>query len=119
MIVFTSDIGDETDNFSENKRGIPIDPISLTESTDELILGISGINGALMCNLSGMCYMIGAILDGESTIPCNPARGSRYNSALTYISSRCSKQNISILIAIFSEDGSIDIIYNEGNKIVK
>ena len=72
-----------------------------------------------MCNLSGMRYLIGAILDGESTIPCNSARGSRQNSALTYISSRCSKQNIRILIAIFSEDGSIDIIYNEGNKIVK
>ena len=72
-----------------------------------------------MCDLSGIWYMIGAILDGESTIPCNTARGSRYNSALTYISSRCNKQNIRILIAIFSEDGSIDIVYNEGNKIVK
>ena len=46
MIVFTSDIGDETDNFSVNKRGILIDQISLTESTDELILGISSIDGA-------------------------------------------------------------------------
>lgn len=119
MIVFTSDIGKETDNFSKNERGIPIAPISLKQSTNELILGISGIDGALMCDLSGICYMIGAILDGESTIPCNTARGSRYNSALTYISSRCNKQNIRILIAIFSEDGSIDIIYNEGNKIVK
>lgn len=119
MVVFTSDIETEIEYFNKNKRGIPITPVSLISCSDKLVLGISGIDGAIMCDLSGICYMIGTILDGESTYPCNTARGARYNSALTYIDSRSKKnENIRILIAIFSEDGGVDIIYNEGRSIV-
>lgn len=69
---------------------------------------LTRIDGAIIVDLSGRCYAIGAILDG-SAVPAkqDSARGSRYNSALRYVSSR--KRTLAI---VTSEDGGVELLPN-------
>lgn len=80
----------------------------------ELLLGITGIDGALFMDLQGNCLAIGVLLDGEAKIKGDVGRGARYNSVVNYIQQQ--EQGIYIGI-IISEDGMINILQNNREDI--
>ncbi len=78
------------------------------ENDAGLILQITAIDGAVLCDFNGFCYAIGVILDGK-TIPGASDetidRGARFNSAIRYKNAfPCS------IICIISEDGDVNIV---------
>jgi len=87
------------------KQSICIQPVSLTE---DLVLTLTSIDGGVLLDIDGTAYAHGVILDGIVGNNGNAARGSRYNSAITYEEyNRLSKP---AMIVVVSEDGSVDII---------
>lgn len=80
----------------------------------EILEGVFSIDGAIMLDLQCTCYAIGVILDGAANNDGDPARGSRYNSSVRYISSiNQSSNGTSVMQAaaiVVSEDGHLDII---------
>jgi hypothetical protein len=74
--------------------------------TEEMLERVSGIDGSILIDPSGVCHAIGVILDGEATGNCSPARGSRYNSALRYVKAANSRR----LAIVVSDDRTVDIV---------
>ena len=72
------------------------------------VLALSAIDGAILIDTSGVCYAIGAILDGVIGKTGNIARGARYNSAITYVDYEAELKNKSVAI-IVSADDTVDI----------
>ncbi|HRK60878.1 MAG TPA: diadenylate cyclase, partial [Candidatus Kapabacteria bacterium] len=74
------------------------------------ITSISSIDGAILVDLDAQCYAIGVILDGLSNNNTDnnedPARGSRYNSAIRYINTTENKT----IVAVISVDGMVNIL---------
>lgn len=67
---------------------------------------ITRIDGALLVDGDAKCYAIGAILDGTAVHDKeDPARGSRYNSAMRYAIGR--KRS---MVVVTSEDGGVDLL---------
>ena len=60
---------------------MPIDPTKL-DPVDIARLGL--VDGAVLLGPDGRCHAFGVILDGAATDHGDPARGSRYNSAVRY-----------------------------------
>ena len=81
----------------------------LTKENVDLTNALSCIDGAIFMDLDGGFHGIGMILDGDAKVPGTPARGSRYNSAKTYVSRRTAEQE-QVYALVFSDDGYIDII---------
>lgn len=104
-IIFSPDIRKEVDRLSAKNRCISIDGINLSEKSD-YIIPLSSIDGAIMCDYNGVCFGIGAILDGEATIAGDKGRGARFNSAYNYIAwKKIKAANEEYTAAIISEDG--------------
>jgi len=95
-------------------RGYEINNIDLLANTDYTEM-LSSIDGALAIGTDCHCYAIGVILDGESVVPGNMARGARYNSARNYIAI-LAKQNMRAIAVVISEDRTMDIISTEDLK---
>ena len=74
--------------------------------TPSVLRLVTNIDGAVLIEPSGMCHAIGAILDGLATEKGDSSRGSRYNSALRYVSS----SKYPVLVVVVSEDGWIDLL---------
>ncbi|HEX8657998.1 MAG TPA: diadenylate cyclase [Hymenobacter sp.] len=74
--------------------------------TPSVLRLVTNIDGAVLIEPSGMCYAIGAILDGLATEKGDSSRGSRYNSALRYVNS----SKYATLAIVVSEDGWIDLL---------
>lgn len=74
----------------------------------ELLLKLTEIDGGVMIDPTGLVYAHGVILDGIVGKQGDSARGSRYNSAITYYESN--NKNSQIMIVVVSEDGTVDII---------
>lgn len=112
---------DELDRLDRNNRLCRIKPVSIFKSEygekekkrfRELLIGLSAIDGALIADYQGNIHAIGAILDGESVVEADMARGARYNSLKNYVNwlvgcrgYEC-KQCFAVII---SEDGGIDV----------
>ena len=116
MIIITKEAKEEIERLEKCGRAIGIRKINFFEDNDdshcqELILLISSIDGAIIMNEKGECFGIGVILDGVATEEGNIGRGSRYNSAKTYITSR--PKEIECVAVVISEDGTIDILPKE------
>ena len=78
----------------------------------ELMIGISAIDGALIADYQGNIHAIGAILDGESVVEADMARGARYNSLKNYVNwlVKCKKYEYDKCFAVvLSEDGGINV----------
>jgi DisA bacterial checkpoint controller nucleotide-binding len=103
MLVVSNAAKDEAVRLK--KQCICIQPVLLTS---ELILNLTSIDGGLLLDISGYAYAQGVILDGIVGEKGDAARGSRYNSAITYHEYH-GKSN-SIMIVVVSEDGMIDVI---------
>ena len=104
-IIVTADAMQESIRLSKVNRAIRINPILVDEKT---ILSLSAIDGAMIIDTNGICYAIGAILDGVAEKSGNIARGARYNSAITYVDYESVKNNRSVAIIVSSDD-TIDI----------
>ncbi|NDJ51791.1 MAG: hypothetical protein GYB68_01750 [Chloroflexi bacterium] len=80
-----------------------VEPFAVTE---QLMSGIIQVDGTVIISPDGVCYGIGAILDGLVTDEGNPTRGGRYNSAVMY----CANSSAPCLIVVISQDGMVDLI---------
>jgi len=81
-----------------------VSPVQLTPA---LMGRLTSIDGTVIIDTRGVCYAIGAILDGEVSARGDRARGGRYNSALMYVDS-CP---FPCLIVVVSQDGMVDLVY--------
>lgn len=106
MVVISPTAKEESEALVGDCKGTAIHEINLIEESEDLILGLCSIDGAIMIDPFGNCSGIGLILSNPNSGKGNPERGSRYNSAVNYINNR--KNSIAIVI---SEDGMIDIKY--------
>lgn len=93
------------------KRAFKVENISLQEADKDMIQGITAIDGAIFCDLSGNCCAIGVIVDGETIVEGDYGRGARFNSLNNYVQVYKEKHKDSICFAaVISEDGMVDII---------
>lgn len=105
-IIILSDIAkEESTRLCSQNRGILIEKFNFLRDTN-LIQRITSIDGAIMIDYNYMCYGIGIILDGPA-VNGDISRGSRYNSALTYVKWNQSGNAIAIVI---SEDGMVNLL---------
>ena len=79
-----------------------IDPTLLNK---EIMRKVTSIDGAVLLDPTGMCYSIGVILDGSIASKGDSTRGSRFNSAVTYVEMKERK----CVAVITSEDGMINL----------
>lgn len=84
-------------------QALPVEPGPLTP---DMVLQVSGIDGAILVNTDGVCFALGVILDGLATQDGDPARGARYNSAVRYVGLR----HAPTLCVVISEDGHVNMI---------
>lgn len=104
ILVFAEDAEIEAKRLAH--QCISIKPLKLSS---ELILTLSSIDGAVLSDINGYGHAKGIILDGIVGLGGNAARGSRYNSAITYQEFRASNRQETVLVVV-SSDGMIDII---------
>lgn len=119
------DLGDEAvkdriDKLIKYQRAIAIEPLPLLQCT-ELLTGLGRIDGAIVVNISTCAVpYIGTLLDGETAVAGDPARGSRHNSISTLFSSLvagCRQAGRPVpqgAAAIFSEDGGCQVMTISG-----
>ena len=84
------------------KQAMPIDAARL-DPADIARLGL--VDGAVLFGPDGRCHAFGVILDGAATDHGDPARGSRYNSAVRY-----HKEHRDSLLVVISDDRTVDLI---------
>lgn len=104
MVVITENAKEEVDRLGAS--GIPISP---TRLADKQVEAVTSIDGAIICDKEGVCYAIGAILDGKVSNDADSSRGARYNSAIRYRDMR-REDGKKTFIVIVSEDGYIDCV---------
>ena len=102
LLVIASDAEQEARRLSN--QATAIEPMALTP---DIVKNVTAIDGAVLLNPQGVCFAIGAILDGLATPEGDPARGARYNSSLRYLANKAE-----CLAIIVSEDGTAEWIPN-------
>ncbi len=108
IVVFAENANDEASRLEES--GISITPIDI--STGMLVEEITSIDGALICDVDGICYSIGTILDGIKSERTDSSRGARYNSAIRYIEKQKKNQKKTFIVVV-SEDGYVNCFSSE------
>ena len=84
-------------------EAVPIDA-KLMEPAD--VIRFSRVDGAILLGPDGRCHAFGVILDGVASGRGDPARGSRFNSAVRYQGSTCKDA----IVIVISDDGTVDLI---------
>jgi len=87
-----------------NNQCTRVRPVKLTPL---LMERLTAIDGTVVIDTHGICYAIGAILDGAVTLRGDRTRGGRYNSAVMYVDS----SPFPSLIVVISQDGMVDLVY--------
>ena len=102
----------EIDNrLSRYRRGFKVKPFALAEAKEEVLQGITAIDGAVFADLNGDCHAIGVIVDGQMVVEGDYGRGARYNSIKNYITGyKVSHPKEICLAVVMSEDGMINVI---------
>lgn len=108
MLVFHAEASTEAERLGKCKRALELKPIQLENELDNLV-PISSIDGALIIDFDGVCYALGAILDGKASENSKRGRGARYNSGLSYVETQ-KQSDKKCLVVVISEDESIDIL---------
>lgn len=105
-------IAAEIDNrLSRYRRGFKVIPFSLAEAREEVLQGITAIDGAVFADLNGECHAIGVIVDGQMVVEGDYGRGARYNSIKNYITGyKVSHPKEICFAVVMSEDGMINVI---------
>jgi hypothetical protein len=80
--------------------------VDKADLSPELLYRATSIDGAVLFAPDGTCYALGVILDGTATDEGDRSRGSRFNSAVRYLSSATAPA----MIVLVSEDGMIDVL---------
>ena len=104
ILVFSAGAAQEAQRLS--RQSFRVAPRIITPSVLRLV---TNIDGAVFIEPTGVCYSIGAILDGLATEKGDSSRGSRYNSAVRYVNS----SRYPCLAVVVSEDGWIDLLPNQ------
>lgn len=114
MIVISSEAAKEAGRLEEQSTVLR-EPIPLSE---EILLMLTSIDGAVLVDPAGICHAAGVILDGVAvTGKGDRSRGARYNSAIRYIHAA---ENYSECLAIvISEDGTINLVPDLKKKIYR
>lgn len=100
MTVFLNDAISESNRLS--KQGTKIVPSTMSK---QLLIASTKIDGSILMDEHCKCFAIGTILDGIANDNCKSSRGSRYNSAIRYVSDN--EQRLAIVV---SDDKSVEII---------
>ena len=109
-IVICSKAREEAVRLAEKSRAIKIVPVSLA-GHNRSITKMTSIDGAILLSPDGICYAIGAILDGEAVTGGDTARGARFNSLNNYVQWRTkSDKACQVMAVVISEDQTIDIL---------
>lgn len=110
LVIFSDAAESEAQRLARYHRCEMIKPINLINSL-ELVIHLTSVDGALIVDFNGMCYAVGAILDGEAVKPGNTGRGARYNSAVNYVAwKRITSPTEKYLAVIISEDGIMNCV---------
>lgn len=78
--------------------------------SEDSIKYAAGIDGALILDLQGNVHYVATILDGNSCVEGDIARGSRFNSIRNFVASIAQTSQESIMGIVCSEDGGMNII---------
>lgn len=108
------------ERFSKNGYAIKVKEFSLEDDqwSDNMLQGVTAIDGAILSDLKGRFQAIGTILDGEFVGPGNQGRGARYNSIRNYVQWHKKRHQDTICFAvIISEDGMLNIEIPTADKI--
>lgn len=85
-------------------QAVQVQPHDLTR---EHFVDLAHIDGAFLLDQHLVLHAFGVILDGTADEATgDPARGSRYNSALRYVTAR---QGDGVLAVVTSDDGGVDL----------
>lgn len=106
--------------FLENRYTTKVEEFALGDNDNEcnkcdkldnnMLRGVTSIDGAILSDLSGKCLAIGTILDGTFVGPGNVGRGARYNSVRNYVNwYKTRHPDVVCFAVIISEDGMINV----------
>ena len=70
------------------------------------IVRLGRVDGAVLLGPDGRCYAFGVILDRAASGQGDPARGSRFNSAVRYQNTTGADS----IVVVISDDGTVDLI---------
>lgn len=102
VFVLTEDVEAEVERLSARCIRIAPRPV-----TSDLLVQLAAVDGATMIGTDGNIHAFGAILDGTADEgEGNRARGSRFNSSLTYARRRHDAQ-LRVAVFVISEDGGL------------
>lgn len=88
------------------RLGGQVEPFILTA---DMVRSLTAIDGAVLMDPTGSCHGLGVILDGQAAESWDPSRGSRYNSAMRYVSTKRG-QGHKCMAVVVSEDGMINLL---------
>lgn len=100
MIVVAEDAESEAARLSRQGTSIEAAQMSV-----DLLRQASSIDGSILLDPHGYCHAIGVILDGVANEHCTPSRGSRFNSAVRYVST----DHVRRLAIVVSDDRTVNV----------
>ncbi|MBD5460076.1 MAG: hypothetical protein HDR26_03915 [Lachnospiraceae bacterium] len=114
MVVITTEAENEAKRLAGKDRGYKVE----CDFNKRLFLGYTCVDGALFLDPHGKCEAFGVIVDGETVVKGNSARGARYNSGRNYVAWKQKDAEImgkseKYAILIVSDDGSKDVFTME------
>lgn len=114
MVVITTEAENEAKRFVEKDRGYKVENCF----NERLFWGYTCVDGALLLDPHGKCEAFGAIVDGETVVKGNSARGARYNSGRNYVAwkeknAEKTGKTGKYAVLIVSDDGSKDVFTME------
>lgn len=89
--------------------GLNIDYKTNDLSSEQLILSLTSIDGALFMDVNSIIYGFGIIVDGEAVVKGTAERGARYNSAKNYIENSARNRIVNVALVV-SEDRTVDLL---------
>lgn len=109
LVVVMDHASDEAERLCSKKRGLRVSPPFHILEYKEMICPVTSIDGAILLDETFQCHAIGVILDGVAAVG-DASRGSRYNSALTYVKWIHNEYKYSAWAIVISEDRMINIV---------
>jgi hypothetical protein len=101
MLIISGDAAGEAQRLAQQAG--TVEPVLLAP---ELLRQLTSMDGGVLVDGQGYCHAIGVILDGRACGGEDPARGSRFNSAIRYLESGAPPA----VVIVYSADGGIDIL---------
>ncbi|WP_419947340.1 diadenylate cyclase [Candidatus Poriferisodalis sp.] len=100
-LVVSSDAASEAQRLGS--AAFVLEPCDLDDAD---VQRLGAVDGAVLIDPEGRCHAFGIILDGEASGQGDPARGSRYNSAVRY---QRAHPDTSFIVVV-SVDGNVNLL---------